>query len=100
MAIEHIVIMKIREEAPELDLRLLFRECEEQLESVPGVVSVSIGSNFRKGNSGYTHAMLIRFRDRTALDGFMPHANHVAAGKRLQEVFSDFIILDYETERG
>jgi hypothetical protein len=98
VAIEHLVIMKIREPAPQSQLQNLFRECEHQLEKIPGVVSVSIGANFRP-NPSYTHALLIRFENREALESFMPHPSHVAAGTRLQALFTDFVIVDYETER-
>jgi hypothetical protein len=100
VAIEHLVMMKICKVLPEPKLQELCRECEAQLEKIPGVVSISMGANFGPGNSEFTHGLVIRFEDKKALEGFMPHPNHVAAGTRLQEFFSDFLILDYETERG
>lgn len=97
MAVEHLVLLKAKENPPELEA--LCREWETSLEKIPGIVTLSMGANFRSGASGFTHALVIRFQDRKALDGFMTHPDHIAVGKRMQGLFSEFLILDYETQR-
>jgi hypothetical protein len=99
LPIEHLVFMKLREAAPEARLQALYRDCESQLETIPGVVSISMGANISDEPSGFTHGLRIRFEDKDALDHFMPHPCHLSAGAQLQEMFADFLIVDYETER-
>lgn len=91
--------MKLRQELPGAQLATLYREYETSFGQIPGVVGASMGANFRPTSSEFTHALVIRFADRKALEGFMTHPEHVAAGRRMQAVFSDFLILDYESER-
>ena len=98
MAIEHLVIMKLCNAVSEEEIQALYRECEAHFEKIPGVVSVSMGANLR-AKASFTHALVIRFEALKALEAFKADPNHVAAGKRMQEVFCEFVIVDYETER-
>ena len=99
MAIEHLVCMKLSKALPEQELQALYRECEAHFDKIPGVVSASMGANFYAVSSQFTHALAIRFASRKAFEEFMTHPQHIAASGRLQPLFSDFLILDYETER-
>lgn len=97
MAVEHLVLLKAKETSPQLDA--LCAEWETSLEKIPGIVTLSMGANFRASSAGFTHALVIRFQDRKALETFMTHPDHIAVGKRMQGLFSEFLILDYETQR-
>ena len=99
MAIEHLVCMKLRHPVPEEQLQRLYRECEASFGKIPGILTASIGANWHAEPSGFSHAIVIRFEDRSKLDLFMSHPDHLAAGRLLQAVFAEFLILDYETER-
>jgi hypothetical protein len=99
MAVEHLVCMKLRHPVPEEQLKSLYRECEARFDEIPGILTASMGENWHADASGFTHAIVIRLEDRGRLDLFMSHPAHVAAGRLLQSVFSEFLILDYETER-
>jgi hypothetical protein len=99
VAVHHLVIMKLRQELPGPQLATLYRECEADFAKIPGVLSASMGANFRPSSSEFTHALVIRFADRNALEGFMIHPRHIATGRRMQTLFSDFLIFDYESER-
>jgi hypothetical protein len=99
MAVEHIVLMKLREPKPEQEVSDLLRTCEAHFDKIPGIISSSLGTNFKPIPEGYTHAILVRLKDKQALDGYLPHPEHLAAGKLLQSIFTDFVSLDYETDR-
>ena len=91
--------MKLRQPIPEERLQALYRECEARFDRILGVLTASMGMSWHPNPSGFTHAIVIRFEDRTKLELFMSHPDHVAAGHLLQSVFSEFLVLDYETDR-
>jgi hypothetical protein len=98
MAVEHIVIMKLRESLTEQQLAALCRDCEAHFEKIPGVLSASMGANIHPSQSGFTHAIVIRLEHSNALASYLRHPEHVAAGKRLSSVFADFVIIDLQTD--
>jgi hypothetical protein len=99
MAIEHLALMKVREDVPAERLGAICRECEERLDRIPGVLSASMGENLHAATSEYSHALVIRLEDRKALEVFMSHPEHLGAGGLLKTAFCGFVIIDYETDR-
>jgi hypothetical protein len=99
MPIEHLVCLKLRKPLPKQQLNALYAECQARFDKIPGIVTSSMGANWHTEPLGYTHAIVIRFADRNSLDVFMTHPEHTAAGRLLQKAFSEFLVLDYETER-
>lgn len=99
MAVEHIVLMKLKEPKPEKEVANLLRACEAHFDKIPNVISSSLGANFKAKPDGYTHAILVRLKDKAALEVYSPHPEHMAAAKLLQSMFTDFTSLDFETDR-
>jgi antibiotic biosynthesis monooxygenase (ABM) superfamily enzyme len=92
-------MMKLRENLPEHEIEAHCREWETLFEQIPGILTVSMGTNLRLVPADFTHALVIRFENLKALDSFMTHPKHAAAGQQMLALFSDFLIFDYETER-
>jgi hypothetical protein len=99
MPVEHIVCMRLQHSMADDELRAIYRECEAKFDEIPGVLTASMGANWHSDPAGFTHALVIRLRDRAAVEVFMAHPAHAAVGQVLLRHFSDFLVLDYETDR-
>jgi hypothetical protein len=61
-------------------------------------VDLSCGPNFSDRAKGYTHGLVIRFRDRAALDAYFPHPAHQNVVQTLiNPIRADTLIVDYES---
>ena len=65
---------------------------------VPGIASLTVGSNFSDRNKGYTHGLIVRFQDRAALDGYIPHPAHrEVVEKLIRPIVEDVLAVDFES---
>lgn len=94
--VEHVVLFKVKGDAsPEAIEEMLssLRDLEGQ---VPGVVNLTVGTNFSDRSKGFTHGLVVRFRDQDALEAYLPHPAHQAAVQdRILPIVDDFIVIDY-----
>ena len=95
--IEHLVILKFREDAT-LDQVNAFLTAAKALKGkVEGVVDLTVGQNFTDRSKGYTHGVCVRFEDKAALERYLPHPEHVAVVEScMKPILDDVIVLDYE----
>ena len=57
----------------------------------------SAGANFSARAQGYTHGFVVRFRDRAALEAYLPHPAHTAAVEQFVKPISEGVLaLDYD----
>jgi hypothetical protein len=98
MTIEHVVLMKRNEDFPREEVRPLFDRSRDLFKKIPGILSLSLGENFSEHSKGFTHGLFIRFEGRDALDLFMKNPYHLEVAQLIAPAFSDFLIVDYETE--
>lgn len=95
--IEHIVLFKLKTDASEGKKRALLDALLALKNSVPGIVQASAGINFSARAQGYTHGFVVRFKDRAALDAYLPHPAHVAVVESHVKPLSEGVLaLDYE----
>ena len=95
--IEHIVLMRWNEGASTEAIAAVFEGLRALKTKIPGIVDLTCGENFSERSKGFTHALVVRFTDRTALDDYIPHPDHQAVVQNLiNPIRADSLAFDYE----
>ncbi|MBK8576521.1 MAG: Dabb family protein [Elusimicrobia bacterium] len=96
-ALEHVVLFKLKADAPETKKTDLMKSLVALQGVIPGILYASAGVNFSARAQGYTHGFVARFKDRTALDHYISHPAHVAVVEQKVKPISEGVLaLDYE----
>lgn len=97
--VEHIVLFRWTQEASREAIDNAMTELRGLKDKIPGIIDLSCGANFTDRSKGYTHAVVVRFPDRAALEAYIPHPEHQRV---VQNVFgpirADVLAVDYEFE--
>ncbi len=95
--VEHAVLFKVRAGTPAEAVAAMIAGLRGLRSQVPGVVDLTAGTNFSDRSKGYTHGLVVRFTDKTALDGYLPHPAHRDVVERLiRPIIEDVLVVDYE----
>lgn len=72
-------------------------ELRQLKNKIPGIVDLSCGANFSDRAKGYTHGLVVRFKDRTALESYLALPEHQRVVQNFIRPFSaDILAMDYE----
>ena len=97
--VEHIVLLKLKSNASEEQIRELTQALLKMGDEIPGIEEISAGANSSSEgkNQGYDYGMIVRFRDAGARDNYLPHPFHLkTSGEHLRPMADDVLVLDYE----
>ena len=95
--IEHILLMRWTEQASQEAIDRALQGLRSLRGKIAGIVDLSCGENFSERAKGYTHGLVIRFKDRAALDGYFPHPEHRrVVDDLINPIRADTVIIDYE----
>ena len=95
--IQHIVLLKWTENATQEAIDTIMAELMGLKDKIPGIVDVTSGKNFTDRAKGFTHGLIFSFKDRAALEGYLPHPEHQrVVQKLLNPIRADALIFDYE----
>ena len=95
--IEHILLIRWTEGASPEAVDTAMAELRALKSKIPGILELSTGVNFSDRAKGFTHGMVIRFKDRAALEAYMPHSEHQRVVQKLiNPIRGDTVVFDYE----
>jgi len=95
--IEHIVLFRWKEDASQDAIDRVVAELRALKGKIPGIVDLSCGANFSDRANGYTHGLVVRFADRSALEAYGPHPDHQRVVQKLiNPIRADILALDFE----
>ena len=95
--IEHIVLFRWTKEASQEAIDSAAAEMRKLKDKIPSIVDLSCGENFSDRAKGYTHGLVVRFRDRSTLQGYGPHPEHQRVLQQfINPIRADILALDYE----
>ena len=77
--VEHVVLFKLKAEATGEAKRAAIEALKGLRDRIEGIVDLSCGMNFSERSQGYEIGLVVRFRDRAALDAYIPHPAHRGA---------------------
>lgn len=95
--IVHIALYKWKPGTTNKEVRQAMDEIRLLKTKVPGLIDIHCGENFSKWNEGYTTAIVVLARDRTALDAYRKHPDHERAAKRIDAMDGGSIGIDFES---
>ena len=94
--VTHIVVWKYRADVPQADRE----EHQAQLRSlrnvVPGIESLTVGFDFVRSPNSYDIGLLAFFRDRSVLDAYTVHPEHVKAVEFGRQIVEKMAKVDFE----
>jgi Stress responsive A/B Barrel Domain len=92
----HIVVWKYRADVS----AALREEHQARLRAlrniVPGIESLAVGFDFLRGPNSYDIGLLAQFRDRSALDAYTVHPEHVMAVEFSRQIVETMAKVDFE----
>ena len=101
--IAHVVLFRPKVSLDASDRAALADAFTAAMEATPSVRRVRVGARVLTGrpyeqsmSENYTHAALIEFEDRAALQAYLEHPTHQALAARFFESFEAALIYDYE----
>ena len=96
--IEHLVLFKVRAGVSEDAIDAMQEALKGLQKAIPGILEITVGTNFSERSQGFTHGLLVRFQDRAALDTYIPHPAHEDARKNyILPIVEDVLVVDFET---
>jgi hypothetical protein len=75
--VTHIVMWKYRDDVPEETREDHRRQLRALSNIVPGIESLSVGQDFLRSPRSYDTGLAALFRDRSVLDAYTVHPDHV-----------------------
>jgi hypothetical protein len=95
--VEHIVLFRWTDEASQEAIDTAVAELRKLKGKIPGIVDLSCGANFSDRAKGYTHGLVVRFTDQSALEAYGPHPEHQRVVQNfINPIRADILALDYE----
>ncbi|OLO37981.1 stress protein [Alkalihalophilus pseudofirmus] len=93
--IEHIVLINFVEGVQQNQLEEVIQKVHRIKEEIPGIIEAQAGTNIN--DNGYQFGIYMRFEDKAALDGYLPHPKHIEAVNLLKEIgLVDITSIDFE----
>lgn len=83
--IDHIVLFRFRPDLPLAALGELYQDLQGLASEIPGITAMRCGAHSSPEglNQGFSHAMVMTFRDAAARDAYLPHPAHRRVVERL-----------------
>ena len=98
--VEHIVVFKWKENASADAIAAALAGLRGLKDQVPGIVELTVGTNFSARSQGFDAGLVVRFIDRAALDTYVPHPAHQSVVQNLlNPIREESIVIDYEIAR-
>ncbi|HSI34925.1 MAG: Dabb family protein [Phycisphaerae bacterium] len=96
----HLVFFKFKPDAPKERIDAVGKAILELKGKIPSIQSVSWGTNVspEKKDKGYTHAIVMTFKDEKGRDEYLPHPDHKAFGGTLKGIIDDVLVFDVWSE--
>lgn len=95
--VEHIVLFKWQPEATEAAIADVLTALRGMVGKIPSIVALSCGENFSARSQGFTHGLVVRFRDRQGLADYQPHPLHQdIIATKIKPILAETLAVDYE----
>ncbi|MGL6018158.1 MAG: Dabb family protein [Gibbsiella quercinecans] len=95
--IRHILLITFKDDAPESEIERLKQAFLHMPEHIDGVLTVEWGNNDSPEgkNAGFSHCVVMTFRDEQTRERYLPHPQHDALKAIFRPLLSDIIVFDY-----
>ncbi len=95
--IRHILLIQFKAGSQPSDIENVKKEFLAIPSNIKGVVSVEWGENDSPENlnRGFTHCVLMTFKDEDSRNNYLPHPHHEALKKIILPFLEDIIVFDF-----
>ncbi len=95
--IRHVLLIRFKAEAQLSEIEHVKKTFLAISSKIEGIVSVEWGENDSPENlnRGFTHCVLMTFRDEESRTFYLPHPQHDALKETFLPCLKDIIVLDY-----
>lgn len=95
--VEHLVMFKFKPEAGDDAIERAAAALRALKDKVPGVIHITAGKNFTARGQGHQLGLVVRLKDKAALEVYAAHPEHRAvADKLIIPLLDNLIAVDYE----
>ena len=93
----HAVFFKFKPEVTAEQVKDIEQAFAELPKKIPGVTGYEWGTSesVEKLNDGFTHCFFVTFKDKAALEVYLPHEAHKAFGAKLNGLLEKAFVFDY-----
>lgn len=93
----HVVFFKFKPEATAGQVKEIEKEFAALRGKIPGITGYEWGTSesVEKLNDGFTHCFFVSFKDKAALEAYLPHEAHKAFGAKLKPLLEKAFVFDY-----
>ena len=93
----HTVLLKFIPNTSDEQIDKLTAGIVKLKNTIPGIEMISYGKNFSDRSSGFTHAVILTFRDVAALETFYAHPEHKKLiNDLILPIKAALLVIDYE----
>ena len=85
MAVYHMVWIRFHDEVTDQRRSAHLEALRSLPDRVPGIEKLHVGENLTDRARGFTHGLLVKLTDRSALEAYGPHPEHQKVAAPLQE---------------
>ena len=98
MSIQHVVLLKIKDEVSEEKVSDLFEKLAELKQLIPGITYFAGGpySSHEGLNQGYTHGFVMTFDKAQSRDNYLPHPEHERVKGDILPCIDGVVAFDFE----
>ncbi|MFM8620183.1 MAG: Dabb family protein [Opitutaceae bacterium] len=93
----HVVLFKFKDGAPAADIAKVEQAFVALKKSIPEIQALEWGTNVSPEGlaSGFTHCFFVTFKDKAALERYLPHPEHKQFGAQLKGLLDKVLVVDY-----
>lgn len=91
----HIALYKWKTSAKKEAIQQAMEGIKALQDKVPGIVRISWGENTSKYSEGYTHVILVRGKDQSAIDAYRAHPDHQKVSEQIEAMELQGIGVDF-----
>jgi len=95
--IVHIALFRWRSDVSESQIDKVMVNIKNLKSQIKDVIEIMCGKNFSKYSDGFTHAVVVTFKDRKGLDAYRAHPAHRPIAKMVDSMEEKSIGIDFES---
>jgi hypothetical protein len=93
----HVVLFKFKDGAPAADIAKVEQAFVALKRAIPEIKALEWGTNVSPEGlaNGFTHCFFVTFKDKAALERYLPHPEHKKFGAQLNGLLDKVLVIDY-----
>ena len=95
--VRHVVFFKFKDSTTPEQVKEIEKAFAELPKKIPAITGYEWGTSesVEKLNDGFTHCFFVSFKDKAALEAYLPHEAHKAFGAKLKGLLEKAFVFDY-----